>query len=338
MPGWASSRARWILRNPTHLRLVECVDVLGLLAMIVLVGSTFGWLPATILTLAFLAFPANIRFLGGSIKYDWLVAIAMVPVLLRRDRPGLAGAALGAAVCMRVFPAVFLLPFVVRGAVAAVGERRLPRRELRVAVGFAIVAAVGLVVGALPRGGMDRWRAFVPEIELHNREMRFGEGRVGLDHLFTFDSSGGGAPDRRDNLERQRWLARGTAGLLLALLLAALRRADETDAFVLSSVALFVLTVASHYYWSVLCLWALVGWGRAPPAARAWRVIGATVALLPTAVGWAMTDLTTGDYPVWIAVDATFLVLFVVALVYRIVSDSRPRAHKSPSQSVSAAA
>jgi len=315
------------LHNPVHLHLAKWIDVLGLLFMVWLVGRTFGWWPAVAWTLALLLFPATPgRFLGGMVKYDWLIAVTLVPVLLKRDRPMAAGAALGAAACMRVFPALLLGAFLIRGVYDLVNQRTLPRRPLRVLAGFGIAVALGVALGAARPGGLTRWQDFAEGISLHNREMAYGDGRVGLRHIFTHQpgSDRWERPNqRREVFQRQRVWAWGLSALMLGLLVVALRRADEVDAVVMLTIALFALSVTSCYYWAVLAMWALLGRGRAPPPGVAWPALGLALAFAPSLVYWVCAAFQEEKYPQWLVVNGCMLIGFLVVLTARIVRDLR---------------
>jgi hypothetical protein len=316
------------LSNETHLWLAQLFDVVGLLLLTVLLWWVFGWPIAAMALAALFLFPPTAgRFFGGMIKYDWFFVITLVPILLRRNRPASAGAMLGIATCLRVFPVVFLAAFGVRAAFRAYDENALPRRELRVMAGFCAAVLLGLGVGALPPGGIDRWRAFSANIGTHNSEMTYGDGRVGLRHLFThrIGAKPESIPERRANLREARTVVLAVQAALLVLLLLALRRRDELDAFVLASLLLFIFSVASHYYWAILALWPLLGCaddGRS----RTRRWLGPAVAIVPSLLCTVYAHFEPNTYMRWIFMDACLVVAFtsvLVALIWRDVSAAR---------------
>ena len=303
------------LANPWHRRLVKSIDLVGFVGLIWLISGTFGVWRAVAVVLAILLFPPTLaRFLGGSIKYDWLYAILLVPVFLKRDRPGWAGFALGAAAAMRVFPAVFLFGFGIRGAVRLVRERRLPQREVRIAVGFLAAVVLGVVIGSARPGGLDRWAQFGEAIGTHNDQMTVGDGRVGLKHALTWSSR----PkhrlrDRQATLESRGSVVRVAQVGLLLLLTVAAARAREDEALVLSAGVLFALTVASHYYWAIVALGCLLGFSSRGPPDRLRTAVGASLGVLSTAA-YYLAPLGSSEYLRWVAADVGLLVGFLLLI------------------------
>lgn len=307
------------LANPTHRRLMKSIDIAGFVALLWLISGTFGVWRAVAVAVAILLFPPTLaRFMGGSIKYDWLYVILLVPLFLKRDRPGWAGAAIGVATAMRVFPAVFLFGFAVRGAVRLFQDRRLPHREVRIAIGFLAAIVLGVGLGAAPPGGLDRWAQFGEAIGTHNDAMTYGDGRVGLKHAATWspDRPKHRLRDRKETFDGRRPGVRMAQGVMLLLLVVAAARAPEEALLVLSSGVLFTLTVASHYYWAIVALGCLLGTvgSRGPPGTMRQRAaVGASLAILPT-VAYYLAPLGSSEYLRWVAADVGLLVGFLLLI------------------------
>lgn len=104
---------------------------------------------------------------GGYLRYLWLFGVVVGLACQRRGRHATAGALLGLATMLRVFPVFFVAPIVFKGLYKAWRRRRLPVPELRLAIGFVVACAVlfGLTL-TLPKG-IDHWQSFKTNLELH---------------------------------------------------------------------------------------------------------------------------------------------------------------------------
>jgi len=117
------------------------LDVALLTAALLTVAMTFGAWPA----LAMLVFlvssylMAHVHMKGAFLRTDFVVALIVAMCLLRKGRPGWAGALVGYSTLVRVFPALFLF-----GPAVKLGEELVPvAREAAVRVeGWARRAAV----------------------------------------------------------------------------------------------------------------------------------------------------------------------------------------------------
>lgn len=330
-PAWDAVAAqvshRVDLANPSHVRAVKLFDMVGLVAVGLALAFAFGVEAALLCGAALLAFPPNPpRYLGGFLQYDWLYLILLVPPLLSRRRHGLAGFALGLAAIFRIFPAVLLGGFLARAGFALWDEGRIPRRYLSLLAGFALACVLGLGAGLSRPHGAQHWREFAGNISLHNDEMTYGNGRVGLKHVFTQEIGSRDVPSdaaRRRNLSEQYPLYLATAGLVMGLLALALRSRDDVDSYVLATVAFFVLTVASHYYWSVIALWPLLGRTRSPPSGG-WRAAGAAaVALVPTGLWYVYSERVREEYLRYVFLEWCLLAAFLALLGALIATDLR---------------
>lgn len=223
----------------------------------------FGLEAALLLILCFALLPFNLsRIVGGYIQYDWMAAIVAGVCLLRKQKPIAASIAFGFAILSRVFPLLLL-----GGLAYTAGESLWRKREIsplhkRGLVTLVVVGVIGLFIGTLSGRGMDAWREWQANISLHNHAMTYGSGRVGLKHFFTqklgeYEELERIA-ERMERLDEQfvyYVLAALVMGLLLALALRVTR--GDNERVLLSMVAVFILLVPSHYYWSILALLVL---------------------------------------------------------------------------------
>lgn len=121
---------------------------------------------------------------GGMLRLDWLFMAVLSVCAMKRGHYALAGAALGYAATLRVFPAVFALgPFV--GLLHAIYTRQ---HDLKVAYGKffggMVVSAAVLVASATAAYGGDSLRAFLDNTRKHSAVI--STNNVGLRTILTY--------------------------------------------------------------------------------------------------------------------------------------------------------
>jgi len=225
-------------------------------------GARIGCLAVTIFGLGW---AGRFEFIGGAfLRLDWLAATVVAVCMLRRDRPALAGALLGYAAAVRLFPVVFLFgPAIV--ALRALWSGQRPRWAMRLFAAFGTALAFAGAAGALTGHGTQAWRDFAARMDLYR--LSVARNAVGLESLVLYGPEivEHAVEDPRDtarwNIERRDWVERrhersvwlrGAQALLLLFLAAAAWRATPADAVVLGVVALFAATHAANYYWAIL--------------------------------------------------------------------------------------
>ena len=321
--GWMTNALS--VKRGAHRRLIKAVDIAGLAAVLWVFLRVFGGVRTGLFLAAFWAFPATGgRFLGTLVQYDWFVVLCLAGAAAATRRRGWLGFLLGVATAMRVFPVVFLGGALAWTAVQLYDHRRLPAGTARFAGGYLAALLLAGVLGSIGPRGVDAWPEFAAKIHVHNQHHRFGNARVGLAHILTGTGLSHDRPGeqvRPENLERRAPERLALSGLLVLLLGLALRRRDELDATLLMLVAFFVLSVASRYYWTLLSLFVLLGFGEGRPR---WKlVLGSTLALLPTALWYAHAPMHRSSWSDWVFFNQALLVLLIGALLALIVSDVR---------------
>ena len=252
----------------TGIFLLTLLDPLLLIVVFAAVGRTFGRIPLLYaLTSFFLVFGAGFAWTGGSfLRQVWLVSVLGAACALATRREGLAGALLGIATALRIFPAVFLA-----GPVLALlwqmwetrGASRLtvPRALIRLLGGFTGALAVIFVLTAtLPRG-LGHWSEFRSDLAVHAGTP--APNLVGLTQVTAWKPG----PEEVDLLElRSLWERRTTIHrvqlvVLLPLVLAAVallaRGTGAAMSIALAAPLLFVALTAAGYYWTFLPVVAL---------------------------------------------------------------------------------
>jgi hypothetical protein len=218
-----------------------------------------------------LGYAARYKWIGGAyLRFDWVAALVVAVCALRRGRAATAGALLGYATAVRIFPVAFLCgPAVAAVAAYARGER--PRWPLRLFAGFGAALAVAVVVGGFAGRGIGAWGEFAERLQLY--QISTARNAVGLEWLVLYGGEtleraalemGGVWQLQREDVairKQDRRVALVFAqALLLLLFVASVWRAPPDVAAAASMVALFTLTASACYYWALLLL-APVAWG-----------------------------------------------------------------------------
>lgn len=256
----------------------------------------FGWRTASLAAVVWGCQSLSIFYWTGGafLRQDWFFLLLLAAALARRRRFAGAGAALGAAAMLRVFPVLFAL-----GWLVAAGHRRLRagrsgRTHLRLIAGFAASCATLFVAGGVGVG----WEAY-PAFARHTLQVHAATplaNQVGLGVLgayrpggprsgrmrYTVDPAAGDphASWKAARMEHARaarpWiLVAAFAGL--AGWAAAVRRRRAWSALCLGWIPVYLLLQLTSYYYSFLAV--------AAPLARVRR------ALEPVLIGFAGLSL-----------------------------------------------
>jgi hypothetical protein len=240
------------------------IDLACYLVMFAAVVWAFGLEAAMLVLLAFALLPFNLhRVIAGYIQYDWMAAIVLGLCLIKKRSAIGSSVAFGYAVMAKMFPLFLVVGFAAPGIRKLVRNRKIDRFHLIFASVLLLFCIVGVFIGSIGDRGFHSWVEWKKNIGLHNYEMTFGEGRVGLKHIFTHplgSDSMGNEHTRKKTLPKQMSYYVASSILLLALFLLAMAYRDDLNAVLLSMVLVFIFLVPSHYYWSILALLPL--WNR----------------------------------------------------------------------------
>jgi hypothetical protein len=272
-PTWAfvgRTLTRWLPARQPWLGLLASLDAVLMGVAFLAVWRVYGARTACLALVVFgLAFPSRFSWTGGALlRHDWLAATLLAACLLKAGREAGAGALLGYAAMVRVFPALLLFG----PAVAAVVEWRRGgevRWARRLAAGFAGMVAAGLLAGALAGRGAGAWREFAADVRAHHA--LWLTNNVGLSSVFIVTGDAGtldrrhvqpSQPDpwlpweeamaRAYQRRRALVLAAAAAFVLLAAAAAASAARHETPA--LGLPVIFAATLLTNYYWALLAL------------------------------------------------------------------------------------
>ena len=252
--------------------LLTLLDPLLLLATAALAAWAFGVRATLFAVIHFcILFGATFGWTGGAfLRYLWFFGVAAAVCLLRRGRPALAGAALGLAAALRIFPALFLWGTLAAGVAKWIEKRAFPRLEARFVSGFAAagIALVGLA--ALLPHGLANWSAFAGNLQIHLGTD--AENLLGLPALLRAGPLSAGVAD-----PALRLLA-----VLAALVLTArvAPRIVPESVLLLGALPLLAAVNVAAYYWIFLALFTLSQAARLPRLVALFGLETATYALL----------------------------------------------------------
>ena len=259
-----------------HLTLLSTLDLLLLAATFYAVFRTFGSRRGCLCLIAFgLGYPWRYHWVGGAfLRHDWLAAVGLGLCLLKRERAFAAGALLGYAAMVRLFPLGFLLGLpVVAAREFFRGEK--PRWFVRLAAGVAVAVVLGGLAGSRVETGWTAWRDFAANLSKHGRTWL--TNNVGLKNLVLYDrvALSGRDVDRQQPDPWARWQARlhereqsrrallvGAQAFFLAWTVAAMRKLRPCEASLMGTAIVFAMLAPTGYYWSVLAFLPLArgGW------------------------------------------------------------------------------
>jgi hypothetical protein len=254
--------------------LLARLDLALILSLLAAIGWAFGF---ETLCLAAIAWGANAntgyRWIGDAfLRHVWLWAAMLGLCLLRKQKPGGAGALLTLSALLRIFPALFGFGYVLRELRLWLRSRTLPpgfRRFLVSALltALVLVPAAAAVSGRGPGVYREFWErisaltAFVPN------------NGFGLRHLLSFTTVRptpelvDGVLTRRiasvqklrdQALAERRVLYWGVMAGFLALFWRAVKHARDWEAAALGAALIPVLTMPAAYYLSFVLATALL--------------------------------------------------------------------------------
>ena len=184
---------------------------------------------------------------GALFRLDWVAATVIALCLLRKDRPALAGIALGYAAAVRVFPLIFAFGIGARMLWRLFQERRLDPRYVYFFVTLACTGVV-LALAAWALYGTGLWREFFAKIAVHNADI--STTRVGFKYIFLWPWDSGAEKAAAFETHRAGWLA--VQAMVLLLTFVAARRLRDYEALALGFVPVFFLSAPTFYYYVIL--------------------------------------------------------------------------------------
>jgi len=320
------------IRDPVARALPLGLDTLLVVASIALVAWAFGPWSALVFGSFFVLFYGVQTYqVAGFVRFDWFFATTAAVCLWRRDRPRLAGVALGYAAMGRIFPA-FLLAVPALQLLRTWRETRVWDRDLvRLAAAFTLTCVVAVPVGAMNARGLESWGQFVSNIRQHGTQHYLGPQRLGLKQTFTYDFDAWEVPRSKARRSEAYASHRGwhyaTVSLFLGMFAVAAWGLRRREHMVLGMSLSFILLVLSRYYWA---LWGLFALLCVSEECRGWR--GALLDLGVWSFGlFFFVVRSQGSPPVnQLQISNTYMLLFFVGLLGGLAARTLRQAQREP--------
>ena len=325
------------IRDRTSQTLLVLLDVLLVLSAFAVSIRAYGWTRSMFILAAFYIWFGNPNRVFGQIyNLDWFAATWAAVACWRLVRARTAGALIGYATMVRIFPIVLLTAPIahvglraIRGRPPATQHRRLLAGAV---AGMVVMFALGTMGG---NKGLTAWKMFGNNIVHHSSEHAYGSRRLGLQHLFGLSWSEGlekkaVKKKNRANQEANKTLFRTIQLVLAALFLLAIIRSDDHDGLLLGAALVFVGTVASRYYGAIFILLMLLGCpargdpGQSPPKPRPLPLRSLDAGLL--AIVWAVYASPlkgSEDWATYVWANALLLAWFLALLAVRFTAHHR---------------
>lgn len=310
-PFWA-----WSPASELTLSLTALLDPLLLIAMLIVVGRTFGWRVALIVAIVFgttdlSRFGTNL--MGSTLRLDWMVAIGFGACALHKKKWMAGGALLAYAGLIRGFPAlatIFLVAPVVMWLFDWVRQKHRPplwqtfRKEhepfLRATVGAVACVVTLVALSSAVFGYQPAWGNWFYKISIHKDKPNVNH--VGLRNILSYESHRTGAQVIRPELfepwtdwqkyqiaafERRKPLYYGAILLFTGLVFAASRKRQYHQAAVMGLMMIPIYFYPANYYCHYVFLLPLIAVDRREPNTRlfgwvALVLLAMSVALYPT--------------------------------------------------------
>jgi hypothetical protein len=268
-PAWIAL-GRAILRDapitPARLYVYPYLDLLLLALVVAGLLAVFGLEPAATAALL-LGTGVTWRFawIGASfLRYDWVVALGVALIALRKERFALAGACLAWSAVLRLFPVFFLgaaaVPLLFRWRDRATAGAL--RRFVLGALGALVLA---LIAGSLAGRGTGAWSEYADRIRAHHTA--WAGNHVGLDTVAVLDTvlearalethARIGRAEEARAARRPYLVPLFIGSLLLSTWVA--RRLPPWRAMLLGVVPVYCASAISGYYWVMLWLLPFAG-------------------------------------------------------------------------------
>ncbi len=248
------------------IRRLAYIDVVLMLLGFLAVGRAFGVRTAAIVAIYFCVdFPNRFEHMGGSIlRFDYIAALLVGFSAIKLGRWGLAGGMFAWATMVRVFPAIFVAGLALKLALDWRETKQWLPEHIRFAVWFGSACAVMTLISLVGvEGGFANYQTWAEDMRVHTQTS--AAYRIGFRHMFMVEGNLSSAEGFVNyaakakafaKLEIWYWLA---VVALLAPLVRAGRKLDLlTFACLFGVFGFFLVSIATRYYYSVLCLLLLV--------------------------------------------------------------------------------
>ena len=244
------------------------IDPVLLAAAFAAVVWAFGWDAALLAAIHFcVVFGAGFGWTGGAfLRYLWLASLVVALASLRKERHAFAGGLVALAAALRVFPAFFALPILVKAAHSLWRRRRIEPAQRSFLLGLLGVGAGLFLLSGLQGRGLGAWQEFQAHMGVHVDTI--SPNLVGLTGALAYHETPAKITAEEMRAERERrarihrlqlatfFLAAVVAVVLLAPML------DDIAALLLAVPLLLTGLDLAGYYYVLLVLLVIANWNR----------------------------------------------------------------------------
>ncbi len=251
------------------------LDVAAVLIGIWLIWRSRSSVAAMVTAWLAIFYFGNFGRIGGNfLQYFWVPFLIIAVILWTRNRPASAGAMLGVATGLQIFPVFFGLPIVVLGLAKFFRERTKEEWRPHLIFSGSLVAVifVAFLLGSMAGRGSAAWDEWQAKISIHKNYLQGEIFNMGLATLFSTAVSsdlneGRHYLDDTPNsfarvaaLGRNIWMFRALLAAFFALWVWTLLRAPAGDLFGHGFLIMFAAVNLSPYYYLSLSLLPFMFW------------------------------------------------------------------------------
>ncbi|MBL8956512.1 MAG: DUF2029 domain-containing protein [Myxococcaceae bacterium] len=182
-PAWAVIAhpiARLVPFTPGGQAFLGLIDVALMVVLWWQIFKTFGWKPASIAMLVWAAPPFVFSYLGGSfLRWDWLFALGMACVMMKREKWLYAGLFFGFAVATKLFPLFFGVALGVRALLTCWRDKKVHQKYRQMLAGTVISGTAIVALASIMFGGFWVWPEYQRRMQTTVRE-RFYSNQYSL--------------------------------------------------------------------------------------------------------------------------------------------------------------
>jgi hypothetical protein len=153
-----------------HVYVLDAIDVVLITIMACLLWWSFGWRTTSIALVVFATnFPSRWYWIGGSfLRWDWLFWMGVALCLAKRNKHMWAGATLGYAAMLRIFPGFLFVAPLLAGVYQFVRTRTVERWIRQLFLGAVLSGAVLVPTSFVLSGGPSIYSEFVRNTIKHS--------------------------------------------------------------------------------------------------------------------------------------------------------------------------
>ena len=310
---------RWLPATALTLAVVTSLDYVLIAGALALAARAFGPLAGALAAATLLlSFFGRFDYIGGSVlRWDWIAALIAGAAAFARGAGVAAGLLFAYAAVARLFPALLLVPLVIKWLQmrrAPVRDRTLHRGLATAALAMGLVAVViALAPPALAVG------EFVAKIRLHGGSAF--TNHVGLGTWLIFqaapwtvyaDGMRSVDPAALAAARPAGWLVPLVSGLYLAAALPLILRARVLESMMYAVPLVWCAVSPAGYYYSLLVLLVLLPWRDG--AADGVRLLQMALLAVLGATGYALEIASQDFLPLMHRVSTLLALYFVVWL------------------------